>query len=56
MTDKQIEARLKQEFYQKDLDQTVLKASYELLYQRAQTITEFINIVKMNSRKIAPMF
>lgn len=56
MTDKQIEARLKQEFYEKDLDQTVLKASYELLYQRAQTITEFINIVKMNSRKIAPVF
>ena len=56
MTDKQIEARLKQEFYEKDLDQTVLKASYELLYQRAQTITEFINIVKMNSKRIAPVF
>lgn len=51
MTDKQIEAWLKNEFFDKDLEQTVLKATYELLFQRSQTITEYINIVKMNTKK-----
>lgn len=49
-TDKWIEAVLKQEFFQKDLDQNVLKTSYELLAQKLQTITEFVNIVKLNKK------
>lgn len=49
-TDKWIEAVLKQEFFDKDLKQNVLKCSYELLTQKLQTITEFVNIVKMNKK------
>jgi len=49
-TDKWIEAVLKQEFFQRDLDQNVLKTSYELLAQKLQTITDFVNIVKMNKK------
>lgn len=49
-TDKWIEAVLKQEFFEKDLAQNVLKTSYELLAQKLQTITEFVNIVKMNKK------
>ena len=49
-TDKRIDAVLKQEFFQEDLDQSVLKTTYELLQQKAGTITEFVNIVKMNKK------
>ena len=49
-TDKWIEAVLKQEFFERDLNQNVLKTSYELLSQKLQTITEFVNIVKMNKK------
>jgi hypothetical protein len=49
-TDKWIEAVLNPEFVQQDLDQNVLKTSYELLAQKLQTITEFVNIVKMNKK------
>lgn len=49
-TEKWIEAIIKKEFFEKDLDQNVLKATYELLMQKASTIVEFINIVKMNKK------
>lgn len=49
-TDKWIEAVLKQEFFERDLNQNVLKTSYELLSQKLATITEFVNIVKMNKK------
>lgn len=51
LTEKQIDAIIKKDFFDSDIKQWALKATYELLYQRAQTITEFINIVKMNNRK-----
>ena len=51
LTEKQIDAIIKKDFFDSDIKQGALKATYELLYQRAQTITEFINIVKMNNRK-----
>ena len=50
-TDKWIDAVLKQEFFQQDLDQSVLKTSYELLQQKAGTITEFVNIVKLHKKQ-----
>lgn len=51
ITEKVVDSIIRKEFYEKDLDQLATKATYELLYQRAQTITEYINIVKMNNRK-----
>lgn len=50
-TDKWIDAVLRQEFFQQDLDQSVLKTSYELLQQKAGTITEFVNIVKLHKKQ-----
>jgi len=50
-TDKWIDAVLRQEFFQQDLDQSVLKTSYELLQQKAGTITEFVNIVKLHMKQ-----
>lgn len=50
-TEKRIDAVLKKEFFEKDLEQTVLKNSYELLQGRSSTITEYINIVKMFQKK-----
>ena len=49
-TEKWIEAVIKQEFFQDDLDQNVLKTSYELVWDKLKTITEFVNIVKMNNK------
>jgi hypothetical protein len=49
-TEKWIEAVIKQEFFQDDLDQNVLKTSYELVWDKLKTITEFVNIVKMNKK------
>ena len=50
-TDKWIDAVLKQEFFRQDLDPSVLKTSYELLQQKAGTITEFVNIVKLHKKQ-----
>lgn len=49
-TEKWIEALIKKEFFEKDLEQNVLKTTYELLIQKASTIVEYINIVKMNKK------
>ena len=49
-TDKMIEQLLKIEFSTKDLDQLVLKNTYELLQQRGNVITDLVNIVKLNMK------
>ena len=49
-TDKFIEQLLKKEFYDQDLELLVLKNSYELLYGKAQTITDLVNVVKLNKK------
>lgn len=49
-TERWIEAMIKKEFHEKDLNQLVAKATYELLLQKASTITEFVNVVKMNKK------
>lgn len=49
-TDKMIEQLLKIEFNTQDLDQLVLKNTYELLQQRGNVITDLVNIVKLNMK------
>ncbi len=49
-TDKFIEQLLKSEFYLQDLELASLKASYELLYGKAETITDLVNVVKLNKK------
>lgn len=49
-TDKFIEQLLKKEYYELDLDLLVLKNSYELLFSKAQTITDLVNVVKLNKK------
>lgn len=49
-TDKFIEQLLKKEYYEQDLELLVLKNSYELLYGKAQTITDLVNVVKLNKK------
>lgn len=43
---------LRAEFLDKDIQQNALKTSYELLYQTAQLITEYINIIKLNNKAL----
>lgn len=49
-TDKMIEALIKTEFYEKDLEQSTLKVTYDLLYQRAGVINDLVNVVKMHKK------
>ena len=49
-TERWIEAKIKQEFFDQDLEITTSKTVYELLIQKAGVITEFVNIVKMNKK------
>lgn len=49
-TDSFIEKKIKNEFYIQELDIAVLKNSYELLYGKAQTITDLVNVVKLNKK------
>lgn len=49
-TDKRIEAYLKNEYYEQDLQQTTLKNTYELLYQRAGVINDLVNVVKLHKK------
>lgn len=49
-TDSFIEKKIKNEFYIQDLDLATLKNSYELLYGKAQTITDLVNVVKLNKK------
>ena len=48
LTEKAIDWNLRQEFYEDELKLAVKKAQYELLYERANSIIDFINIVKLN--------
>ena len=49
-TDTTADWKIKQDFMNEDIRQLETKTMYELLYQKAQTITEYINIVKMNRK------
>ena len=48
LTEKVIEANIKQDFYDKDVEIIVKKSVSDLLYERAESIIDFINIVKMD--------
>lgn len=48
LTEKAIEGNIRQEFYEEEIKLAVKKAQYELLYERASSIIDFINIVKLN--------
>jgi hypothetical protein len=50
-TESTAEAVIRQEFYQQDLDLSVLKTKIELLQNRTAVINEYINIVKMHLKK-----
>lgn len=40
------------EYQDEDIEQAARKLQYELLYNKAMTITEFINIVKLNNKAL----
>lgn len=48
LTEKAIDWNLRQEFYEDELKLAVKKAQYELLYERATAIIDFINVVKLS--------
>lgn len=50
-TESTAEAVIRQEFYQQDLDLSVLKTKIELLQNRTTVISEYVNIVKMHIKK-----
>lgn len=50
-TESTAEAVVRQEFYQQDLDLSVLKTKIELLQNRTTVISEYVNIVKMHIKK-----
>lgn len=47
LTEKIIEANIKQDFYDKEIELATLKAMADLLYERAESIIDFVNIVKI---------
>ena len=49
-TDTTAEWEIKKQFLDDDIRLNELKKTYELLYQKAQTINEYINIVKLNRK------
>lgn len=49
-TDSTADWKIKQDFMNEDIRMLELKKTYELLFQKASTITEYINIVKMNKK------
>lgn len=49
-TDTTAEWEIKKQFLDDDIRLNEMKKTYELLYQKAWTITEYINIVKMNRK------
>ena len=51
-TDTTANSKVDIEFQDEDIEQSVRKVQYELLYSKAQTITEFINIVKLNNKAL----
>lgn len=50
-TESTADAVIRQEFYQQDLDLSVLKTKIELLQNRTTVIGEYVNIVKMHLKK-----
>lgn len=48
LTEKAIDGNIKQEFYDEEISLNAKKATYELLYERAESIIDFINVVKLN--------
>ena len=51
-TDATAESKINNEYLDEDIEQSVRKSQYELLYNKAMTITEFINIVKLNNKAL----
>lgn len=51
-TDTTANWKIDTEFQDEDIEQATRKLQYELLYSKAQTITEFINIVKLNNKAL----
>lgn len=50
-TESTADAVIRQDFYQQDLDLSVLKTTIELLQNKTAVINEYINIVKMHLKK-----
>lgn len=48
LTEKSIEWNIRQEFFDQEIALNTKKAMYELLYERAESIIDFINVVKLN--------
>ena len=48
LTEKAIDGNIKQEFFDDEIALNAKKATYELLYERAESIIDFINVVKLN--------
>lgn len=48
LTEKAIDGNIKQEFFDQEIALSAKKATYELLYERAESIIDFINVVKLN--------
>ena len=51
-TDVTATSKIDNEYMDEDIEQATRKVQYELLYGKAQTITEFINIVKLNNKAL----
>jgi hypothetical protein len=51
-TDSTANSKIDNEYMDEDIEQATRKVQYELLYGKAQTITEFINIVKLNNKAL----
>lgn len=49
-TDSTADWEVRKQFLNDDIRLNEMKKTYELLYQKAWTITEYINIVKMNKK------
>ncbi len=51
-TDATANWKIDSEYQDEDIEQSTRKLQYELLYNKAMTITEFINIVKLNNKAL----
>lgn len=51
-TDTTANSKIDNEYLDEDVEQAIRKSQYELLYNKAMTITEFINIVKLNNKAL----
>lgn len=48
LTEKAIDGNIRKEFFDDEIALNAKKATYELLYERAESIIDFINVVKLN--------